>query len=228
DGISVRLYSEEDFNARPPFTDPELLRSSLAAVILRALSLNLGKVEDFPFLDPPSPRAIADGYALLHELGAVDDENALTDTGRELARLPLDPRVGRMLVAARDEGCLEELLVVAAALSVQDPRDRPLEKAAAADERHAKFADERSDFLGFLKLWKATGQGFSRKLCRENFLSYPRLREWRDVHSQLRQAVDELGWKSSSVDAAKPEGSRAIHRALAAGLLGNVGMKDEA
>ena len=227
DGISVRLYSEEDFNARPPFTDPELLRSSLAAVILRALSLNLGKVEDFPFLDPPSPRAIADGYALLNELGAVDEENALTDTGRELARLPLDPRVGRMLVAARGEGCLEQMLVIAAALSVQDARDRPQEKAAAADERHAKFADERSDFLAYLKLWKEFAQGASRQQCRENFLSYARLREWRDIHAQLRQSVEELEWRMSSVNVEKPEGVRAVHRALLCGLLGNVGMKDE-
>ena len=218
--------------ARPAFTDPELLRSSLAAVILRALSLNLGKVEDFPFLDPPSPRAIDDGYALLGELGAVDEANALTDTGRELARLPLDPRVGRMLVAARAEGCLEQMLVIAAALSVQDPRDRPLEKAAAADERHAKFADERSDFLGYLKLWKASGQGgaasFSRKQCRENFLSYARMREWRDIHAQLRQSVEELEWRMSDANLEKPEGVRAVHRALLCGLLGNIGMKDEA
>ncbi len=231
DGICVRLYSEEDFNARPAFTDPELLRSSLAAVILRALSLNLGKVEDFPFLDPPSPRAVADGYDLLHELGAVDEKNSLTDTGRELARLPLDPRVGRMLVAARAEGCLEQMLVIAAALSVQDPRDRPLDKAASADERHAKFADERSDFLGYLKLWKMSGQGngspFSRKDCRENFLSYARMREWRDIHAQLRQAVEELEWRMSDANTEKPEGVRAIHRALLCGLLGNVGMKDE-
>jgi ATP-dependent helicase HrpA len=230
DGISVRLYSEEDYNARPPFTDPEVLRSSLAAVILRALSLNLGKVEDFPFLDPPSPRAIADGYALLNELGAVDDDNALTDLGRELARLPLDPRVGRMLIAARTEGCLEQVLVIASALSVRDPRDRPLDKAAAADQQHAKFADERSDFLGYLKLWKAFGQGGSpsRKQCRENFVSYVRLREWRDIHSQLRQSVEELEWKLSSANLEKPEGVRAVHRALLCGLLGNIGMKDEA
>ncbi|HEY8069361.1 MAG TPA: ATP-dependent RNA helicase HrpA, partial [Burkholderiales bacterium] len=231
DGVCLRLYSEEDFNARPAFTDPELLRSSLAAVILRALSLNLGKVEDFPFLDPPSPRAIDDGYALLGELGAVDEANALTDTGRELARLPLDPRVGRMLVAARAEGCLEQMLVIAAALSVQDPRDRPLEKAAAADERHAKFADERSDFLGYLKLWKASGQGgaasFSRKQCRENFLSYARMREWRDIHAQLQQSVEELEWRMSGANLEKPEGVRAVHRALLCGLLGNIGMKDE-
>jgi ATP-dependent helicase HrpA len=229
DGISVRLYSEEDYNARPPFTDPEVLRSSLAAVILRALSLNLGKVEDFPFLDPPSPRAIADGYALLNELGAVDDENTLTDLGRELARLPLDPRVGRMLIAARTEGCLEQVLVIASALSVRDPRDRPLDKAAAADQQHAKFADERSDFLSYLKLWKAFGQGGSpsRKQCRENFVSYVRLREWRDIHSQLRQSVEELEWKLSSANMEKPEGVRAVHRALLCGLLGNIGLKDE-
>ena len=228
DGICFRLYSEDDFDARPPFTDPELLRSSLAAVILRALSLNLGKVEEFPFLDAPSPKAIAEGYALLGELGAVDDGNALTGVGRELARLPLDPRVARMLVAARAENCLEQVLVIAAALSVQDPRERPMDKAAAADERHKPFDDERSDFLSLLKLWKFQAQGASRRQCRENFLSYARLREWRDVHAQLRQAVEELGWKPSSANLEKPDGYRALHRALLAGLLGNVGMKDEA
>jgi len=230
-GVCVRLYSEAEFDARPAFTDPEVLRCSLAAVILRALSLNLGRVEEFPFLDPPSARAIADGYALLQELGAVSEQRELTGTGRELAQLPLDPRVGRMLVAARAEDCLEQLLVIAAALSVQDPRERPLDKAAAADERHAKFADERSDFLAFLKLWKAFGAGAaslpSRKQCRDHFLSYARLREWRDIHAQLRQSVAELGWKMSGADPEKPEGDRAIHRALLAGLLGNVGMKDE-
>jgi ATP-dependent helicase HrpA len=228
DGVCFRLYSKEDFDARPAYTDPELLRSSLAGVILRALALDLGKVEEFPFPDPPAARAIADGYALLAELGAVDERNALTAIGRELARLPLDPRIGRMLVAARDEGCLAETLVIAAALSVQDPRERPLEKAAAADERHARFADERSDFLAFLKLWKAFPDGPSRRECRENFLSYPRMREWRDVHRQLAEAVREMGWKESHANPEKPEGYRAIHRALLAGLLGNVGMKDEA
>ncbi len=232
DGISVRLYAQEDFDARPPFTDPEVLRSSLAAVILRALGLNLGKVEDFPFLDPPSARAVTDGYDLLAELGAVDDARQLTETGRELARLPLDPRVARMLVAAREEGCLEQMLVIAAALSLQDPRERPHEKAAAADERHAKFADERSDFLSCLKLWKAYGGGAaslpSRKQCREDFLSYARMREWRDIHAQLRQTVEEFDWKLSSTNAEKPDGYRAIHRALLCGLLGNLGMKVEA
>jgi ATP-dependent helicase HrpA len=228
DGICFRLYSEEDFAARPRFTDPELLRSSLASVILRALSLGLGKVEDFPFLDPPLPKAVADGYALLAELGAVDEAQQLTDTGRELARLPLDPRVGRMLIGAREEGCLEQMLVIAAALSLQDPRERPLEKAAAADERHAKYADERSDFLALLKLWKAFEHGATRRQCRENFLSYPRMREWRDIHAQLRKSVEELDWKLSSANLEKPEGVRTVHRALLAGLLGNVGMKDEA
>jgi ATP-dependent helicase HrpA len=227
DGICFRLYSEEEFAARPPFTDPELLRSSLASVILRALSLDLGKVEEFPFLDPPAPKAIADGYALLAELGAVDEANALTDIGRELARLPLDPRVGRMLVGARDEGCLEQVLVVAAALSVRDPRERPLDKAGAADEKHKRFADERSDFLSFLKLWKFFADGASRKECREHFLSYARMREWRDIHAQLRQSVEELDWKMSSANPEKPDGYRALHRALLTGLLGNVGLKDE-
>ena len=228
DGICIRLYGEDDFKLRPAYTDPEVLRASLAAVILRALSLNLGKVEDFPFLDAPNSRAIADGYGLLAELGAVDDENRLTDVGRELARLPLDPRVGRMLIAARAEGCLEQLLVIAAALSVQDPRERPLAKQGAADERHARYADERSDFLTLLKLWKLQGEQGLRRICRDNFLSYARMREWRDVQVQLQNVVDELEWKASSAKVDKPDGYRAIHRALVAGLLGNVGMKDDA
>jgi len=224
DGVCVRLYSEEDFARRPAFTDPELLRSSLASVILRAKSLGLGEVEAFPFVDPPSPRAIADGYDLLAELGAVNDEKNLTAVGEELARLPLDPRVARMLVAAREEGCLAQVRIIAAALSVQDPRQRPLERAAAADERHARFADEQSDFLSYLKLWKLQEESGLRRLCRDNFLSYPRMREWRDVHEQLKQTLD---WPESSVRAEKAEGYRAIHRALLAGLLGNVGMRDE-
>ncbi|HYR37243.1 MAG TPA: ATP-dependent RNA helicase HrpA [Burkholderiales bacterium] len=226
-GVCIRLYSEEDFAKRPAFTDPEVLRSSLASVILRAKSLGLGEVADFPFIDPPSPRAIADGYALLGELGGVDDRNELTAVGAELARLPLDPRIARMLVAARDERCLTQVRVIAAALSVQDPRERPLDKAAAADERHARFADERSDFLSFLKL----AQLFEHKMekaCRENFLSIPRMREWRDVTAQLGRTLHELGWEESSVHPERPEGYRAIHRALLAGLLGNVGTRDDA
>ena len=234
-GICVRLWSEEEQAARPAYTDPEILRSSLAAVILRAASLDLGDVEAFPFLDPPPPRAIADGYGLLAELGAVDDGRGITEAGRQLARLPLDPRVGRMLIAARAEHCLDQVLVIASALSVQNPRERPLERAAAADEKHAKFADARSDFLGFLKLWnfheRSQRELSNRKLaqlCKENFLSVGRLREWRDVHSQLKQAVLDLDWKESSVDPDKPEGYRAIHRALLAGLLGNVAFRDDA
>jgi ATP-dependent helicase HrpA len=224
-GVCVRLYSEEDFAKRPAYTEPELLRSSLASVILRAKSLGLEEIENFPFLDPPSPRAITDGYALLHELNAVREDRQLTPVGRELAKLPLDPRVGRMLVAARAEGCLEQVLIIAAALSVQDPRDRPLDKAGIADERHAAFADERSDFLSFLKLWALQAEPGLRRLCRDNFLSYPRMREWRDVHSQLKSTLEELKWPRSSVDAEK--GYRAIHRALLAGLLGNIGIRDE-
>jgi ATP-dependent helicase HrpA len=226
-GVCIRLYSEEEHDKRPAFTDPELLRSSLASVILRAKSLGLGEVESFPFLDPPSPRAIADGYALLTELNAVTEERALTPLGQELAKLPLDPRVARMLVAAREERCLAQVRVIAAALSVQDPRERPLERAAAADERHARFADEQSDFLALLKLWKLQGESALRRLCRENFLSYPRMREWRDVEAQLGKTLDDLDWPASSVNAEKAEGYRAIHRALLAGLLGNVGMRNE-
>src|SRR5438309_5210195 len=225
-GICIRLYSEEEFGKRPAFTDPELLRASLASVILRAKSLGLGEVADFPFLDPPSPRAIADGYALLGELGAVDEANELTGIGAELARLPLDPRVGRMLVAARAEGCVAQVRLIAAALSVQDPRERPLDKAAAADERHARFAHERSDFLGLLKL-AALFENKMERACRENFLSVPRMREWRDVAGQLARTLRELGWHESAIDAERPEGYRAIHRALTAGLLGNIGMRDE-
>ncbi|HYL91015.1 MAG TPA: ATP-dependent RNA helicase HrpA, partial [Burkholderiales bacterium] len=225
-GVCIRLYSEEDHDKRPAFTDPELLRSSLASVILRAKSLGLGEVADFPFLDPPIPRAIADGYALLAELGAVDEANELTSIGGELARLPLDPRIGRMLIGGREERCLEQVRIIAAALSVQDPRERPLDKASAADERHAQFADERSDFLAYLKL----AQLFEHKMekaARENFLSIPRMREGRDVAQQLARTLHELGWEESSVHAERPEGYRAIHRALLAGLLGNVGVKDE-
>jgi ATP-dependent helicase HrpA len=225
-GICVRLYSQEDFEKRPAYTDPELLRSSLASVILRAESLGLGEVESFPFLDAPSPRAVADGYALLGELGAVDESKKLTPVGNELARLPLDPRIARMLVAARAERCVAQVRTIAAALSVQDPRERPLDKAGAADERHARFADERSDFLAFLKMAQLFEEKMERQ-ARENFLSIPRMREWRDVDAQLVRLLEELGWPRSSVDPASAEGYRAIHRALVAGLLGNVGLKEE-
>jgi ATP-dependent helicase HrpA len=233
DGICIRLYDEDDFKQRPEFTDPEVLRSSLASVILRAKGLNLGDVAQFPFVDPPAPRAIADGYALLAELGAVDDDNELTATGRELARLPVDPRIARMLVAAAKEGCLEQVMIIAAALSVADPRERPMEKQAAADQAQAKFDDPRSDFLAYLKLWKFFAEALDEKLtnrklavlCRQHFLSIARMREWREVHSQLRVVAEDLELRKSGIDPSKPEGYRAIHRALLTGLLGNIGMK---
>jgi ATP-dependent helicase HrpA len=236
-GIAVRLFSEDDFESRPPYTEPEILRSSLAGVILRMAALDLGEVGQFPFLDPPAPRAIADGYQLLQELDAVDERNALTARGRELARLPLDPRVGRMVQSARDEHCLAEVLVIASALSVPDPRERPLDKRAAADQAHLRFRDERSDFLSLLALWEffveALGQKLShRRLvehARAHFVSFLRLTEWRDVHQQLVATLNEARWKwderlPKDIDAAR---YAAIHRALLAGLLGNIGLKDE-
>jgi len=230
-GVCVRLYAEDEFNSRPAFTDPEVLRSSLANVILRMKSLALGTVEEFPFIDPPASKAIQDGYALLAELGAVDEANELTEIGRQLAKLPVDPRIGRMVLAAKSENALGEVLVIAAALSVQDPRQRPSERAAAADEAQKRFNDEKSDFLSWLKLWKFFEEALehrksSRKLheaCREHFLSFNRLREWRDIHGQLKELVVELGWRISETPATYQQ----VHQALLAGLLGNVGMKTE-
>ena len=230
-GICIRLYGEDDFAQRPAHTDPEILRSSLAGVILRMKSLGLGAVEEFPFIDRPQPKMIADGYQLLGELGAVDDERELTRIGHELAKLPLDPRIGRMILAARDERALTEVLVIAAAVSAQDPRDRPMEQAAAADQAHARWKDERSEFLAFLKLWHAFDEQWQhqtsskqRAWCRSNFLSYLRMREWRDIHGQLHALCAEHGWKEND----KPAAYDAIHRALLAGLLGNIGLKSEA
>ena len=230
-GVCIRLYDEADFNARPPFTDPEILRSSLAGVILRMKSLKLTDVESFPFIEPPPPKAIADGYALLQELGAVDDANALTSVGQALAKLPLDPRIGRMLVAARDLGCLKEVLVIAAGLSVQDPRERPQDRQQAADEKHKQFADEKSEFLAWWKLWLWFQQAVEHKKsnkqlvenCHAHFLSYLRLREWREVHTQLHAMVTELGWKENQL----PGTYEGIHQALLTGLLGNIGCKSD-
>ncbi|WP_334190869.1 ATP-dependent RNA helicase HrpA, partial [Noviherbaspirillum sp.] len=230
-GVCIRLYDEDDFLKRPKFTDPEILRSSLAAVILRMKSLRLTDVETFPFIEPPPGRAIADGYQLLQELGAVDDNNQLTPLGRQLAKLPLDPRVGRMILAARDNACLTEVLIIAAALSVQDPRDRPLEAQNAADQAHKKFADEKSEFLSYLKIWKWFEDAIAHKKsnrqlmenCRANFLSQLRLREWRDVHSQLLTIVREQGWRLSE----SPATYEQLHTALLTGLLGNIGFKAE-
>ncbi len=229
-GICIRLYEEGDYDRRPAHTDPEVLRSSLAAVILRMQSLRLGAVEAFPFLDGPPPRAISDGYQLLAELGAVDEERQLTKTGAELARLPVDPRIARMVLAARDAGSLREVLVIAAALSVQDPRERPQETAGSADQAHAKWKDERSEFLAFLKLWQQfdevwqhQSQRKQREWCRTHFLNYLRMREWRDVHAQLHVLAAEHGWRENE----RPAGYEQVHRALLAGLLGNIGCKAE-
>ncbi|MGB7161022.1 MAG: ATP-dependent RNA helicase HrpA, partial [Tepidisphaeraceae bacterium] len=200
EGICVRLYSEEDFLSRPRFTEPEILRTNLAAVILQMKALKLGEVQDFPFVEPPDYRAIKDGYQTLHELGAIDDRNELTDIGWALSKLPIDPRIGRMILAARDENCMDEVLVIAAALSVQDPRERPMDKQEAADAAHAQFRDENSDFVGFLKLWQFYhGQAEQlshsklRKMCQTNFLSFVRMREWHDIHQQLHGLVGEMG-----------------------------------
>ena len=238
DGICVRLYDEDDFAARPKFTDPEILRSSLAAVILRMASLDLGAVDAFPFLEPPGPRAIADGYQLLQELGAVDDERRLTPLGRELARLPLDPRIGRIVLAARDAGCLPEALVIASALAVPDPRERPMERQQAADQAHLKFRDERSDFLSLVGLWEFFSDALGQKLshrrlvdaCRAQFVSYLRLREWRDVHQQLVATLEEAGWTWSPQlpPAMDPARYAMLHKAVLAGLLGNIGVKADA
>ncbi|WP_122793426.1 ATP-dependent RNA helicase HrpA, partial [Burkholderia pseudomallei] len=231
DGVCIRLYEESDFAGRARFTDPEILRSSLASVILRMKSLHLSAIESFPFIEPPPGRAIADGYQLLNELGAVDDENALTPLGRELARLPLDPRVGRMILAARDQQALREALVIASALSVQDPRERPVDAQEQADQAHRRFADERSEFLQWLRIWAWFEEAVAHKksnrqlvdACRQHFLSHLRLREWRDVHSQLLTVVREHGWRLNEADATFEQ----IHLSLLTGLLGNIGFKAE-
>ncbi|MDN2695292.1 ATP-dependent RNA helicase HrpA [Janthinobacterium sp. SUN073] len=231
DGVCIRLYEEQDYLLRPKFTEPEILRSSLAAVILRMKSLHLTDVETFPFIEPPLARAVADGYQLLQELGAVDEVNQLTPLGNKLAKLPLDPRVGRMILAALDNACLTEVLIVASALSVQDPRDRPMEHQQAADEAHKKFADEKSEFLSYLKIWRWFESAIEHKKtnrqlqdnCRTNFLSQMRLREWRDVHSQLLTIVKEQGWRLNEAPATYDN----LHMALLTGLLGNIGFKGE-
>jgi ATP-dependent helicase HrpA len=230
-GVAIRLYSEEDYHARPRYTDPEILRSSLAHVILRMKALAIGDVEDFPFLEAPAPRMIADGYQLLAELGAVDAQRRLTPVGRQLATFPIDPRIARMILEAKRQNCLREVLVIAAALSVQDPRERPFEKSEAADRAHAKFADDKSDFMAYLKLWdhfdesirhKPSNRRLAQQLAQE-FLSQRRLREWRDIHGQLAALVAELGLHPNE----QPASFEQIHRALLAGLLGNIGFKTE-
>ena len=229
-GICIRLYSEEDFTSRAEFTKPEIQRTNLAAVILQMASLKLGDVESFPFLDPPDARYVRDAYKLLQELGAVDAKNQLTDIGRNLAHLPVDPRIGRMVLAASEWQCMREVLIIAAGLTIPDPRERPLEFAAAADEKQVIFRHEKSDFLGYVQLWnhfheqkKHLSQNKLRKWCRDHFISYVRIREWHDIHSQLFTLCKELGLQLNET-AAEYE---AVHRALLPGLLGNVAFKTE-
>jgi ATP-dependent helicase HrpA len=230
-GICVRLYSEDDYLSRPAYTDPEILRSSLAAVILRMKALRLPEIEGFPFVEAPSSRMVAEGYRQLHELGAIDSAKELTRTGQELAKLPIDPRLGRMIVAAREQNSLAEVLIIASALAVDDPRQRPTDKREAADAAHRAFADERSEFLGYLNLWKFFDDALKHRksrrklseLCRTQFLSLPRMLEWRDLHSQLHAVIGEMGWRLNQVPARYEE----IHKALLSGLLGNIGIKSE-
>ncbi|RBY97136.1 ATP-dependent RNA helicase HrpA [Blastococcus sp. TF02-8] len=231
-GIAIRLYTEEDFESRPEFTDPEILRTNLASVLLQMAALDLGEVAEFPFVDPPDSRAVADGLALLEELHALDGDGKLTETGRALAALPLDPRMARMVVEGDRRGVLDEVLVIAAGLTIQDPRERPSEHQQAADELHARFADGNSDFLALLNLWRylgeqqeaLSGNQFRRTVKRE-FLHYLRIREWQDLHGQLRGTARRLGMNLGE-PAAEPD-ERGIHASLLAGLLSHVGLQVE-
>jgi ATP-dependent helicase HrpA len=230
-GVAIRLYSEGDFLGRPEFTEPEIQRTNLAAVILQMHALKLGDIEAFPFVEPPDGRYVRDGARTLRELGALTEEGELTDTGRQLARLPLDPRLGRILLAGAQEHCLEEVATIASALSVPDARDRPADKQTQADQKHAPLRDEKSDFLSLLKLWSTWNEQRGklsrsrlRAWCKENFLSYLRLTEWHDVHGQVMDVVKgELALKANS----KPAGYDAIHRALLTGLLSQVAQRKE-
>ncbi|HET9138844.1 ATP-dependent RNA helicase HrpA [Actinophytocola sp.] len=229
DGICLRLYTEDDYAARPEFTDPEILRTNLASVILQMIAADLGDIAAFPFVDPPDRRHVSDGITLLRELGALDRSDKLTATGRRLAQLPVDPRLGRMVLEAGENGCVHEVLVIAAALSIQDPRERPAEHRQAAEAKHARFAEPDSDFLTYLKLWNYLGEQQKelsasrfRKLCKAEFLNYLRVREWQDLYSQLRQVARGLG-VTPSKEAADPKN---VHISLLAGLLSHIGMKD--
>jgi ATP-dependent helicase HrpA len=232
DGICVRLYDEQSFASRAAFTDPEIKRTGLAGVILRMKSLGLGDVEDFPFLDPPHSKAIADGYRVLEELGALDEHRALTALGERLGRFPVDPRIGRMILAGVEHGCLREVLIIAAALNIQDPRERPREALQKADDLHRRFRDERSDFVGLLRLWdfvreaERKGRSHLRRVCREGFLSYIRVREWGEIHRQLEEIVRDTSPKREPQRApveSKQDQIEALHRALVTGLLSKVG-----
>ncbi|MFG2855656.1 ATP-dependent RNA helicase HrpA [Streptomyces mirabilis] len=234
DGICIRLYSEDDFDTRPEFTDAEILRTNLASVILQMTAAGLGDIEKFPFIDPPDHRNIRDGVQLLQELGALDPSQKdvrkrLTDTGRKLAQLPVDPRLARMVLEADKNGCAREVMVIAAALSIQDPRERPADKQTQADQQHARFRDETSDFLAFLNLWryvreqqKERGSSAFRRMCKQEYLNFLRIREWQDIYSQLRTVAKQMGIHLNEDDAAE----QSVHVSLLAGLLSHVGMKD--
>jgi ATP-dependent helicase HrpA len=249
DGICIRLYTEEDFLARPEFTDPEILRTNLASVILAMTALGLGDIAAFPFVEPPDHRQVRDGVALLEELGALDTTapdtaRRLTKVGTKLARLPVDPRLARMVLEADRNGCVDQVLVIAAALSIQDPRERPVDKQQAADAAHRRFADERSDFLSYWRLWtylqdqqKALSSSAFRRLCRAEFLHYLRVREWQELHSQLRTVARSLGLKSSRKPSDREQDAEAeraerdslllpVHTSLLAGLLSHIGLWD--
>ncbi|GLW07818.1 ATP-dependent helicase [Microtetraspora sp. NBRC 13810] len=229
DGICIRLYSEEDFLGRPEFTDPEILRTNLASVILQMTSIGLGDISAFPFVEPPDQRQVKDGVNLLQELGAFDAERKLTPLGRKLATLPVDPRLARMVLEADRNGCVREVMVIAAALSIQDPRERPADKQQAADEKHRRFADKESDFVTYLNLWnhlqeqqRELSSSQFRRLCRTDFLNYLRVREWQDVYGQLRQMSKSLGVTLNSV----PADPQKVHVSLLCGLLSQIGVKD--
>jgi ATP-dependent helicase HrpA len=230
DGIAIRLYSQQDFDARPRYTDPEILRTNLAAVILQMAALRLGDIEDFPFLDPPDRRSVRDGVTLLQELGAFDQNQRITELGRRLARLPVDPRIGRMILQAEAEGSVREVLVIAAALSIPDPRERPAEHEEAAKQKHARFADEDSDFISYVNLWRylreqrkeRSGNQF-RRMCHDEFLHYLRVREWQDLVGQLRSIAGDLGIREQD----EPAPPDRVHAALVAGLLSHIGVREE-
>lgn len=241
-GICIRLYSEDDFNNRPEFTDPEILRTNLASVILQMHALGLGDVANFPFVQPPDSRNITDGLKLLEELGAIDtskdDHNKrLTSVGSALAKLPIDPRLARMVMEANSNGCLNEVMVITAALSIQDPRERPMEKQQAADEQHRRFYDKESDFITFVNLWnyvrqqqKALSSSQFRRLCKKDYLAYMRVREWQDIYSQLSQVVKELGFTVNPISVDEEgvvSNSDNIHKALLSGMLSHIGFKDK-
>ena len=238
DGVCIRLYDEDDFLSRPEFTDAEILRTNLASVILQMTAAGLGDIARFPFIDPPDSRNIKDGVQLLEELGALDPQakdprNRLTQTGRKLAQLPVDPRLARMVLEADRNGCVREVMVIAAALSIQDPRERPADKQTQADQNHARFRDETSDFLAFLNLWtyikdrqKELSSSAFRRMCRSEYLNYLRIREWQDIYSQLRAVARQLGIDTGDSAAELAANPQHIHLSLLAGLLSHLGLKD--